>query len=136
MVGINIQAPFADQLLDGDKCVETRTYSIPEKYIGEELAVIETPGKHGKFKARIIGTITFSHSFEYLSETDWKWDYNRHLVEQENILYGWNDDKNKHGWVVSDFQKFEEPLPAPKRKGIVFTNNCDIEIKASGIGIY
>ena len=46
MVGINIQAPFADQLLYGDKFVETRTYSIPQKYIGEELAFIDTPVKH------------------------------------------------------------------------------------------
>lgn len=133
MVGINIQAPFADQLLDGDKCVETRTYKLPEKYIGEELAVIETPGKHGNFKARIIGTITFSHSFEYLSETDWQYDYNRHLVDPDNKLYGWNDDKEKHGWVVSEFFKFAEPQPAPEKKGIVFTNNCDVHISITGV---
>ena len=136
MVGINIQAPFAEQLVNGEKSVETRGYHLPPKHAGEELAVIETPGKHGKFKARIIGTITFSHSFEYLSETDWKYDYNRHLVDENDPLYGWNDDKYKYGWVVSDFTKFDEPLPAPERKGIVFTNDCDVESAASGIGIY
>ena len=65
MIGINIQAPFAELLINLEKCVETRTYPLPLKYEGEELALIETPGKTGKFKARIIGTITFSHSFKY-----------------------------------------------------------------------
>ena len=45
MIGINIQAPFAELLINLEKCVETRTYPLPLKYEGEELALIETPGK-------------------------------------------------------------------------------------------
>ena len=119
--------------LNGEKCVETRGYHLPPKHAGEELAVNETPSKYGNLG---YSPITFSHSFEYLSETDWKYDYNRHLVDENDPLYGWNDDKYKYGWVVSDFTKFDEPLPAPERKGIVFTNDCDVESAASGIGIY
>ena len=89
MTGINIQCPFSHMLINGDKCVETRSYSLPKKYEGEELALIETPGKSGKFKARIIGTIIFSHSFQYSNEEDWKRDYNRHLVQPDNKIYGW-----------------------------------------------
>ena len=58
MTGINIQAPWSQLLINSDKCVETRSYALPDKYIGEELLLIETPGKNGKFKARIIGILS------------------------------------------------------------------------------
>ena len=104
MIGINIQAPFAELLLSLEKCVETRTYPLPEKYEGEELALIETPGKTGKFKARIIGTITFSHSFQYQDMQEWISDYNRHRVEQESN-FGWNEDKDTYGWETLEEAK-------------------------------
>ena len=126
MVGINIQSPWSGLLLMGEKCVETRNYPLPEKYEGEELALIETPGKSGKFKARIIGTITFSHSFKYPNETSWKDDHIRHLVDCEDKSFGWNPDKDKYGWVVSDIKVFDKHKPSPKNKGIIFTKNCEI----------
>jgi hypothetical protein len=128
MVGINIQAPWSYLLINGEKCVETRSYPLPKKYEGEELALIETPGKNGDFEARIIGTITFSHSFEYPDANAWKNDYARHLVEIDNVDFGWKEDKEKHGWVVSDIKKLESPQASPKNKGIIFTLNCDILI--------
>lgn len=126
MIGINIQQPWADMLVNGDKTVETRSYHIPEKYIGETLAVIETPGKKGKFKSRIIGTITFSHSFKYNDKNEWISDYNRHKVNEDNKNYGWNDSKNKYGWVVSNVTKLENPVDPPKKRGIIFVNGCKL----------
>ncbi len=131
MTGINIQCPFSHMLINGEKCVETRSYPLPKKYEGEELALIETPGKSGKsgkFKARIIGAITFSHSFQYSSQEEWQSDYNRHLVPIEHKTYGWKEDKNKYGWVVSNIVKFDHLQPAPEKKGIVFTKSCQIII--------
>ena len=132
MTGINIQSPWSHLLINGEKCVETRTYPLPEKYEGEELALIETPGKSGDFKARIIGTITFSHSFKYPDKNAWKDDYARHLVEETDIDFGWKNNKEKHGWVVSDVTKFEEYQTAPEKKGIIFTNNCNL-LMPSGV---
>lgn len=126
MTGINIQSPWSTLLLDGHKCVETRSYPLPEKYEGEELALISTPGKFGHFKARIVGTITFSHSFQYPDKQAWISDFNRHLIAENDEQFNWNDSKSKYGWVVSNVNKFEEPQPAPKNKGIIFTHNCDI----------
>lgn len=123
MNGINIQAPWSDLLIGGQKTVETRSYPLPKKYEGVELALIETPGKHGKFKSRIIGTITFSHCFEYKTKKDWRSDYARHKVDLTSKFYWWND-KPKYGWVVSDIVKFDDPVDAPKNRGIVFTSNC------------
>lgn len=129
MTGLNIQSPWSYLLINGDKCVETRSYPLPEKYEGEELALIETPGKYGNFKARIIGIITFSHSFKYPDKQSWLDDFNRHLVDCEHGQFGWNYNKNKYGWVVSNVTKFDNPQPAPENKGMIFTNNCLIQIE-------
>lgn len=121
MTGINIQTPWSELIISGTKSVETRSYSLPEKYVGEELALVETPGKHGRFKARIIGTITFSHSFKYPDQKAWEEDYNRHCVEMDDPNFGWKTNKPKYGWVVSKIKKFKQPIEVSQRKGIIFT---------------
>ncbi len=125
MTGLNVQAPWSSLLIDGLKTVETRSYHLPLKYEGVELYLVETPGKLGKFKARVIGTITFSHSFKYPNKTDWINDHNRHLVSQNDPFYSWND-KPKYGWVVCSVEKFDEPLDISGKRGIIFTNNLKI----------
>ena len=132
MTGINIQCPWSTLLINEEKCVETRTYPLPEKYEGEELALIETPGKYGDFKARIIGTITFSHSFKYPDKKAWEDDQNRHLIAPNHDLFGWNQCKDKYGWVVSNATKFDEYQPAPEHKGIIFTLDCNV-LMPSGV---
>jgi hypothetical protein len=124
MTGLNIQIPWSRLLINGDKSVETRSYPIPKKYEGVELALIETPGKYGRFKSQIIGTITFSHSFKYPDKNAWIDDYNRHKVEEGDEFCDWNENKPKYGWVVSHFTKFHDPITFNKKKGIVFTNNA------------
>jgi len=133
MTGLNIQIPWSTLLINGDKSVETRSYHLPEKYVGVELALIETPGKYGRFKSRITGTITFSHSFQYPDKQSWVDDYNRHKVEEVDKFYSWNPNKPKYGWVVSDIVKFDEPIDAPKRKGIIFTKNCKVPVDSCRI---
>ena len=121
--GLNIQIPWSRLLINGSKSVETRSYPLPKKYEGVELALVETPGKYGRFKSRIIGTITFSHCFRYPDKQAWIDDYNRHLVEEGDEFCHWKDDKPKYGWVVSQINKFDDIFPVTKKKGIVFTNN-------------
>lgn len=120
MTGLNIQAPWAALLINGSKSVETRSYPLPKKYEGVPLALVETPGKNGNFKSRIIGEITFSHSFKYPHEQSWKNDYARHGVSSSCLMYSWGD-KPKYGWVVSNITKYDEPIEVKKKKGIVFT---------------
>ena len=127
MTGINIQTPWSELLINEVKSVETRSYPLPEKYVGEELALIETPGRYGRFKARIIGTITFSHSFKYPDQRAWQDDYNRHCVAVDDPIYNWKDDKHKYGWVVSKVTKFDKPLDIRKRKGIIFTSGIKLK---------
>ena len=127
MTGINIQTPWSELLINEVKSVETRSYHLPEKYAGEELALIETPGRYGHFKARIIGTITFSHSFKYPDQKAWQDDYNRHCVAVDDPIYNWKDDKPKYGWVVSKVTKFDKPLDIRKRRGIIFTSGIKLK---------
>lgn len=124
MTGLNVQAPWASLLINGQKSVETRSYPLPKKYEGVPLALIETPGGK-KFKSRIIGFITFSHSFKYPNEQAWKNDYLRHGVSCSDNMYSWNN-KPKYGWVVSDITKFDESLPVSKKKGIIFTTGITL----------
>ena len=123
MQGINIRAPWSTFLINSVKTVETRSYPLPRKYEGIELALIETPGKSRQFKSRIIGTITFSHCFRYPDENAWKSDYPRHRVDATNQFYKWND-KPKYGWVVSNIVKFDDPVDPPKKRGIIFASDC------------
>jgi len=126
MTGLNVTSPWSMLLINGDKSVETRSYPLPKRLEGVELALIETPGKYGRFKSRIIGTITFSHSFQYPDEQSWKDDYNRHKVEENDKFYSWNENKKKYGWVVSNITKFENPIEPPKKRGIIYVKDCQV----------
>lgn len=127
--GVNIQWPWSRLIAECKKTVETRTYSLPTKYVGQELAIIETPGPHGKrqgiHKAQIIGTVIFEKSFRYDYKT-WKSDQLRHLVSPDDPQFKWSEEKEKWGWVVSRVKLFNEPLPAPKKRGIIFASECNI----------
>ena len=123
MTGLNIQAPWSTLLIDGLKTVETRSYALPKRLHGIELALIETPGKSGKFKSRIIGTITFSHSFVYPNYAEWISDEHNHKVSLSDPTYGWND-KPKYGWVVQSITKFSQSVDPPPKRGIIYAKNC------------
>jgi hypothetical protein len=124
-IGLNVRSPWSTLLINGLKTVETRSYHLPLKYVGVPLALIETPGKTGKFKSRIIGLITFNESFKYKSKDHWTDDYYRHMVD-ENDIYGWDTHKDKYGWIVSSLERFDDPIDPPKRRGIIFTKGCEI----------
>jgi hypothetical protein len=129
--GINIQWPWSQLLLSGKKIVETRSYALPKKYEGQALALIETPGPFGLkqagiTEARIIGIITFSESFRYLTKKAWAADQNRHLVKMDDPSFAYDSSKPKWGWVVSTVVPFEKPVAAPVKKGIVFSSNCRV----------
>ncbi len=126
LTGINIQFPISRLIIDGNKTIETRTYPIPDHLIGKELAIIETPGKTGKFKARIIGTIIFSGCFKYKNKKSFYSDTHKHCVDQDSP-WKWNSAKPKWAWMISKIEKLRDPIPAPISKGIVYTNQIQIE---------
>ena len=123
--GLNIQFPISRLILGGGKTVETRTYPIPAKYLGQELLIIETPGKEGNFKSRLVGSVIFNHCFKYLSESKFYADSKRHFVTPDS-QWKWTDQKPKWGWEILKINRFEQPIPAPQRRGIIYTTNISI----------
>ncbi len=122
VTGINIQYPISRLILNGEKTIETRTYPIPEQYINKEMAIIETPGKDGDFKARIIGTLVFGKSFCYASKGEFYKDDKKHCVTPDSP-WKWEDGKPKWGWPILTVKALSKPRPAPEIKGIKFTKN-------------
>lgn len=127
--GINIQQPWAQFILNKKKTIETRSYKIPEKHIGKPIAIIETPGTNGKFKARIIGLVIFKKSFQYKSRNDFIQDEPRHLVDDNDPSFSWKNKKTKWGWEIEKVIKLNKYLPAPTPRGIVFCSKCTIPTK-------
>ena len=126
MIGLNVRSPWSTLLIKGQKTVETRSYTLPKRLEGVELALIETPGKSAKFKSRIIGTITFSSCVQYSSKEQWESDESRHKVNINDKTYGWKD-KPKFGWIVQSVKKFENPVDPPAKRGIIYAKNCLME---------
>mgnify|MGYP002786029620 CR=1 FL=1 len=120
--GLNIQYPISQIIMNGSKRIETRFYPLPAQYVGKQLAVIETPGKTGKFKARIVGLITFGESYKYNSAKEFYADYENHKVSKDSE-WAWVAGKNKWAWPITEIVKFKTPKAAPERKGIRFTKN-------------
>lgn len=126
--GIHIQWPWSQLLLNGKKVIETRSYPIPEKFVGMPLAVIETPGPTGKkngIQTAIIGIITFDSAYQYSSREQWLRDEKLHLVPPNDKLYGFKSGKPKWAWKVSSFEK-RKPSPPPKIRGIIYAKNCKV----------
>lgn len=122
--GLNVQAPWASLLLEGKKLIETRTYPLPEKYQGQDLWLIETPGRFGKFKARVIGIIRFSGCKRYMSASDFYDETELHLINQGDPAFSWTDGRPKFGWIVEKTSQIR-PFDAPTPRGIIYSSAFD-----------
>ena len=117
--GINIQYPISQLILSGEKTIETRTYKIPDKYLGKDMLMVETPGKTGNFKSRIVAVIRFDECFKYKNSKDFYNDIKLHCVNP-NSSWAWLDEKPKWGWFVSAIRPIK-PKIVDKRLGIKFS---------------
>jgi hypothetical protein len=127
--GISIQYPYAQLILAGKKTIETRTYPIPNHYVGVPLLLVETPGKQGRFKSRGIAIITFSGCFKYRTAKEFYGQSHLHLVDKSSE-WSWKPGKEKWGWEVKEISRLKTPILITKRLGIKFTKN--IELGTSG----
>ena len=122
--GINIQFPISQLIIDGDKIIETRTYKIPDKYLNTEMLLVETPGKTGKFKSRIIAIIKFTKCFQYKTKKEFYNQADRHCVTKDSS-WAWTTGE-KWGWQVEVVKKIIPPKTLVCQKGIVYTKNLTI----------
>ena len=125
--GINIQAPWAEAILSGRKTIETRYYPMPKKWEGQPLAIIETPGRKGRFRSRVAGFIIFGRSHCYESKTAFLRDKSKHLVDPEDAVFGWRDEgKPKWGWPIVWSCRYTQELSMAFRRGIRYSSAVPI----------
>jgi hypothetical protein len=125
--GINIQAPWAEAMISGRKVIETRYYPIPKKWVGEPLAIIETPGPTRRFKRRIAGLVIFGPSGCYADQAAFARDRIKHLVDVDDRRFGWKgNDRPKWAWPVRWVEAYQQPLPAGFRAGIRYARAVEI----------
>jgi len=122
--GINIQYPISQLIISGKKTIETRTYKIPNKYLDQAMLLIETPGKTGKFKSRMIAIIKFTECFQYQSKQQFYAQEHLHCVSK-NSDWAWQKGE-KWGWRVAVIKTIQPAITFLGKKGIVYTNNIII----------
>ena len=61
-----------------------RTYSLPVKYMGKEMVMIETLDPEGHFKSRMRAIVIFRNSFKYKNSKLFYSDSVRHKVDKNS----------------------------------------------------
>ena len=129
--GLNIQIPWSTQILNGSKTIETRNYPLPKHYIDIPIAIVETPGLLGLFKARTVGLVWFSGDIYYETEEAFKEDVLFHHVTSDSEYY-WKSYPKKYGWIISKVVRFMRSVEAPGRRGIVWTGPVSLPSEIVG----
>ena len=125
--GLNMQAPWAEMIVSGRKVIETRFYPMPAKWVGQPLAIIETPGKSGKFKRRLAGFVCFAQSSCYPDKASFAADDAKHLVKVDDPVFGWKDEnKPKWAWPIQWAEAYRQPLAPDFRAGIRYARAVEI----------
>jgi hypothetical protein len=126
--GINIQWPWSELIISGSKRIETRNYPLPSKYIGKQLALIETPGKvkgHPQ-TASIRAIVTFGEAFLYEDANQWESDFKKHRVPLDHPDFVFSPQKKKYGWPITKVERLDTTSKPPYPRGIVFASACEI----------
>jgi hypothetical protein len=133
--GLEMQAPWCDRLLKGEKTIEVRSYPLPSSLIGTKMYIIETQeGTAGvsaladriklyhlciaagddaganscnKFP-RIIGWCKFHAIKEYRSQKEFEADGSYHLVSSGSG-YAWKPGVTNilYGWVAHEVEYYK-----------------------------
>jgi alpha-ketoglutarate-dependent dioxygenase FTO len=120
--GLEMQHPWAGQLLTGKKSIETRAYNLPANLIGKKVEILQSSqGKAGisalgdtfGFSAGLVervGWCLFEQVLEYRDQAAFEADEGRHMVKRDSG-YGWKAGSTEvvYGWVVSDFGLYDQP---------------------------
>jgi len=114
--------PYADQIVDGKKTIETRRQSNLDKLIGKTVKIIRTTGPKSKEPAMVIGEVTITGKKEYKNLKSFREDSDKHLVSEGS---GFDFDKPKIGYTLENAKRYSEEYPAMKNKGIVYTKQHD-----------
>jgi hypothetical protein len=123
--GLELQQPWAGAVVDGEKAIETRSYTLPPSLIGKKVMIIQSSSGQAGISSlgnsialsradkaggnRIIGWCIFSSVQLYTTEKDFRADEKLHLVTPDSG-YGWKDaiTKTIYGWIVKEHCRYDE----------------------------
>ncbi len=103
--------PFTNQILNGEKTIETRNTPTLHPYVGKKVGIIRT----GVGQATLVGYAVVGKPKFYNNEQEFDKDYNKHLVSKNSPFY--ITKKGKWGYPLEDVQSIN-PYEI-KSKGIV-----------------
>lgn len=117
---------FTEQILNGEKTIETREqpknrkYPELHKFIGERIGIVRS----GKGKTTLVGFATVADEIVYNTEAEFRADDDKHLVKKGSAY----DIKNKkYGYVLEDVERVT-PWEIPK--GAKRNGMSDVDITA------
>jgi alpha-ketoglutarate-dependent dioxygenase FTO len=123
MFGLELQSPWAEHLLQGEKTIETRSYDLPAALIGKRIDILRSvPGTAGvsalqncialgsdasPAPVQRLGWCTFKRVIRYTDRTSFQADEESHLVKRGSG-YAWKDGETKvvFGWVVGEYAMY------------------------------
>ena len=101
---VYIREPWAREIVQGRKTVETAHISLPVRFTGQWLDV---QNEHGL----IIGAVRFKGFVRYHTREAFDEDYRRHKVLQDSP-YHFDNRKRTFGWIVQESVAYDQPLDA------------------------
>lgn len=122
---LSVQAPYGSMIISGKKRIETRTYGFPAKYLGQDIFLVETPGKNKSLKSHVLGIIRIRKFWAYKDKETFRKDERLHLVE-EGSLWDWQKSKPKWAWEIEVVSKFSSPKSFTSKLGIRFTQKLEV----------
>lgn len=122
-VALEVQQPWSEMLLSGQKVVETRSYPFPPWLLGERINILQTAeGEAGKSTApdeiwpmdqrfAFPGWIIVRECIHYCSREAWEADAARHLVPNDDAgSYGWSEQRDLYGWVIESSGRHKDDI--------------------------
>ena len=125
--GLEMQQPYSEFVLNGQKSIESRAYPLPEALIDVKIEILQSEKGQDRVSSvpdrvilqkssdnsssiqsplKRIGWVKFAKCIQYKSLERFEADQEKHLVDP-NSGYSWNDDRPMYGWVVGSYHKHE-----------------------------
>ena len=121
-VGVNFndsKQEFTDQILAGEKTIETRATNSLAPYVGKRVGIVRT----GKGKAMLVGYATIGSPVFYKNRKEFDADFKKHRVGPESPYY--IGPSGKYGYPLTRVEK-TEPVPVNKH-GIIARSITDLD---------
>ena len=109
-IGININDKtqnFTDQILSGEKTIETRDTDSLRRYVGQRIGIVRT----GKGKATLVGYADIGEPIVYNNANEFRADQDKHLVE-ERSKFDIKSGEKKYGYPLTNIQSID-PIEIP-----------------------